>query len=56
MTEDVCKDCGMLMPPQKTTCPVCGFDNRFADTTKEIDPELIASLTDQMVPSNTQGY
>ncbi len=27
MTIHHCMDCGMLLPPGKAVCPVCGFDN-----------------------------
>jgi len=56
MQEQLCKDCSMLLPPQQAVCPVCGFDNRFDQQAETLDPELIFSLRDDVVPATIHGY
>jgi hypothetical protein len=46
----------MLLPPHQAVCPVCGFDNRFDQQSDTLDPELIFSLTDDVVPASIHGY
>jgi len=57
MFNDFCMDCGSLLTPNTTICPVCGFDNSFdQDQDIVIDEELLNIYTDDFIPDNYPGY
>ena len=58
MPGDVCKDCGMMLSPDTSLCPVCGFDNRYdaradADYNADLGMQLYGG--DECAPENYPG-
>jgi len=50
-------DCGSLLTPNTTICPVCGFDNSFdQDQEIPIDGALLNDIIDDFIPENYPGY
>lgn len=52
MQNDVCLDCGNLLPADYRVCPVCGWDRDFADpSVLPLLDDLYNSLTDDIIPA-----
>jgi uncharacterized Zn finger protein (UPF0148 family) len=58
MSQDFCKDCGVLLSPNTSICPVCGFDNNYEqDRYIPADEEWwMPEYYDDTVPDNYPGY
>ncbi len=57
MLENLCEDCGMMLPADTKVCTGCGFDNQ-KDQNVEISSigEYFKNSPDRVAPENFPGY
>ncbi len=57
MIENLCKDCGMILPADEKVCSVCGFDNEKNQSVKlPTIGEYFKNSSDIVAPSNYSDY